>query len=61
ALEVIDHDVGERELEGLLGIQLHGGPPMKVQVKDVWLKVLPDGGVLSPADTPLPPDATKLE
>jgi len=59
--EIIDQDPEKRALEGLLGIQLHGGPPMKVQVKDVWLKVLPDGGILSPAETPLPPDAEKLE
>jgi hypothetical protein len=61
ALEVIDHDPDERELSGLLGIQLHRGPAMKVQVKDIWLKVLPDGGILSPAETPLPEDATKME
>ena len=60
AMELFDHDPEKRALEGILGIQLHGGPPMKVQVKDVWLKILPDGGLLSPADTPLPPDAAKL-
>ena len=57
---MFDHDTEKRALEGILGIQLHGGPPMKVLVKDVWLKVLPDGGLLSPAETPLPPDAEKL-
>jgi hypothetical protein len=59
AMEVIDHDPQKRSLEGILAIQLHGGPPMKVQVKDIRLKVLPEGGILSPADTPLPPDAKK--
>lgn len=61
AVEVYDHDPQKRALEGVLGIQLHGGPPMKVQVKDIWLKVLPDGGVLSPEETPLPADATRIE
>ena len=61
ACEIIDHDPAKRALEGLLGIQLHRGPAMKVQVKDVWLKVLPDGGVLSPDETPLPDGATKME
>ena len=61
AMELYDHDPEKRSLEGLLGIQLHAGPPMKVQVKDVWLKVLPDGGVLTPAEAPLPPDAEKLD
>jgi len=61
ACEIFDHDPQKRALEGLLGIQLHRGPAMKVQVKDVWLKVLPEGGILSPTETPLPPDATKIE
>ena len=61
ACEIIDHDPDKRSLEGLIGIQLHRGPTMKVMVKDLWLKVLPDGGILSPADTPLPADATKME
>jgi len=60
AMELFDHNTEKRALEGILAIQLHGGPPMKVQVKHVWLKVLPDGGLISPADTPLPPDAQKL-
>jgi hypothetical protein len=60
AIEVIDHDAERRALAGILAIQLHGGPPMKVQVRDVWLKVLPDGGLLTPADTPLPPAAVAL-
>ena len=61
ACEIFDHDPGKRALEGLLGIQLHAGPPMKVCVRDVLLKVLPDGGVLSPDETPLPADAQKME
>ena len=61
AIELFDHDPAKRALEGLLGIQLHRGPAMKVQVKDIWLKVLPDGGILSPAETPLPPDATTMK
>ena len=60
AAEIIDHDPEKRALEGLIGIQLHRGPAMKVQVKDAWLKELPDGGILSPDETPLPPDAEKL-
>ena len=60
ACEIFDHDPDKRALEGLLGVQLHAGPPMKVCVKDVWLKVLPEGGVLSPDETPLPADAQKM-
>lgn len=61
AMEVIDHDPVKRSLEGILAIQLHGGPPMKVQAKDIRLKVLPEGGLLSPSDFPVPPDAKKVE
>ncbi len=58
---VIDHQVPQRSLEGILALQLHQGSPMRVQVKDVRLKVLPDGGVLTPEQTPIPASARKLE
>lgn len=38
----IDDDVAGRALEGLLGIQVHVGPAMKVEYRDFWLKHLPD-------------------
>jgi len=38
--EVVDHNEDERELEGLLGLQIHSGTPVKVAFKDVRLKVL---------------------
>ena len=41
--DVIDHQASERELEGLLAIQIHRGPAMNVQIKDIVLKELPDG------------------
>lgn len=37
---VIDDDLSARSLGGLLGIQLHRGDPMKVEVRNVWLKPL---------------------
>ncbi|MEM7014686.1 MAG: DUF1080 domain-containing protein [Verrucomicrobiota bacterium] len=39
--EVIDQQEGEAEASGLLALQLHSGPPMKVQFKDLQLKKLP--------------------
>jgi hypothetical protein len=60
-VEVIDHQTAERELEGLLALQIHRGPAMKVEIKDVRLKVLPEGGLLSPEQAPLPAGAKKLE
>ncbi len=37
---VIDDDTVNRSLGGLLGIQLHVGEPMTIEVRNVWLKPL---------------------
>ena len=37
---VIDDDPERRSMEGLLGIQLHTGPPMKIELRNVMLKTL---------------------
>ena len=37
---VIDDDVKNRAMKGLLGIQIHVGPPMKVALRNVMLKSL---------------------
>jgi hypothetical protein len=34
----LDDDVQGRSLQGLIGLQIHTGPPMKVEFRDVWLK-----------------------
>jgi 3-keto-disaccharide hydrolase len=36
----VDDDVQNRTLQGLLGFQIHVGPPMKVEFKNVYLKTL---------------------
>jgi hypothetical protein len=59
-VDVIDHQDSERELEGIVAIQIHQGPAMKVQVKDIVLRELPDGDVLSPEQAPVPADAKKI-
>ena len=38
--EVLDNDGQNRELAGVLALQLHAGPPMTVQFKDIRLKRL---------------------
>ncbi len=38
--EVIDNQTAQRELSGVLALQLHSGPPMTVQFKDIQLKRL---------------------
>ena len=39
-VEVIDEDEKNRAMEGILALQIHVGPPMRVQFKDITLKVL---------------------
>ena len=39
-IDVTDDDEKRRAMEGLLGLQVHAGQPMKVQFKDITLKVL---------------------
>jgi hypothetical protein len=38
--EVIDDQEGKASSSGVLAIQLHSEPPMKVQLKDIRLKEL---------------------
>lgn len=38
--EAIDDDPAGRSMGGLLGLQMHVGPPMKLEVRNVWLKNL---------------------
>lgn len=39
-MEVTDNQVEKRALEGILALQVHKGPPMKVQFKDIVLKTI---------------------
>jgi putative heme-binding domain-containing protein len=59
--EIFDYDAQEQDLAGLLAIQVHRGPAMRVQVKDVLLKELPDGQAATFDAAKLPPGAKKLE
>jgi hypothetical protein len=34
----VDDDVAGRAMKGLIGLQLHVGPPMKVEFRNIWLK-----------------------
>jgi hypothetical protein len=38
--QAIDDDVPNRALSGLLGFQMHTGPPMKIEFRGIWLKNL---------------------
>lgn len=39
--QVVDHDKKTRRADGLLALQLHAGPPMTVQFKNIRIKELP--------------------
>ena len=36
--EVVDNDPINRSSKGLLGVQVHVGPPMKVEFRNIFLK-----------------------
>lgn len=38
--EVTDNDVVNRKFDGLIGVQVHVGPPMKIEFKDFMIKIL---------------------
>lgn len=40
AVDVIDNDQGGRAMEGLFALQLHSGPAMGIQIKDIFIKEL---------------------
>ncbi|MCO6455131.1 MAG: DUF1080 domain-containing protein [Pirellulaceae bacterium] len=50
--EVHDHDETNRMKRGLLGVQVHVGPPMKIEYRDIYLKHLgaaPQGDAARPS------------
>lgn len=60
-IDLLDFEEAKRSLEGLLAFQIHRGPAMTVQIKDVMLKTLPDGGLINFENSPIPSDAQIIE
>lgn len=56
-VEIFDHDVKERDMKGTIAIQVHKGPPMKVEVRKALLERLEPAGLILPAATPVPDGA----
>ncbi|MEQ1828452.1 MAG: family 16 glycoside hydrolase [Pirellula sp.] len=56
-VEIVDHQDSERELEGLLAFQVHRGPAMKVEIKDIYLRELADAELVTIEKEPIPKDA----
>jgi hypothetical protein len=60
-VDVIDLDEKGRALEGVIAVQVHVGPAMKIQYKDFYVKDLPaDLPLLTAAQAPIPADAVKV-
>jgi len=49
-VEVLDNQESKRRMKGLIALQLHAGPPMKIQFKDIMIKDLSG----KPKPTPAP-------
>lgn len=61
-VDVIDLDEKGRALEGVLAVQVHVGPPMKIQYKDFYLKRLPDDLPIIRTETvTIPPEALQVK
>ncbi len=60
-MELRDFDSTERGSEGLLAFQIHRGPAMNVQIKDVMFRELPAVDVPAFDDKTVPPDAKLVE
>ena len=56
-IEVIDLQVAKRALDGIIALQLHKGYVMTVEFKDIQLKTLPPGKLLTLDETLTPPGA----
>jgi hypothetical protein len=56
--DLVDLDEKSRALEGILGFQVHVGPAMQIQFKDIRMKHFPDDLPLRTSeDTVIPPTA----
>ena len=60
-IDLTDHEEKARSLEGLLAFQIHQGAAMTVQIKDVMLKDLPDGGLIAFNQISIPSDAQLIQ
>ncbi len=58
-IDLVDHERDQRSLEGLLAFQVHRGPAMRVEIKDIMLKELPEGGIIPFAKSNIPSDAQR--
>lgn len=60
-VDVLDYEARVRLTEGLIGIQIHRGPAMKVQIRDIMLKALPGSAEVPFDANALPATAKKID
>lgn len=60
-IDCVDHEEDAWSLEGLLAFQICRGPAIHVQIAEILLKNLPDGGVIDYAHSFIPSDAQVIE
>jgi hypothetical protein len=59
-VDFFDHDEENRDLRGIIAFQIHKGPAMKVEIRNISLKRLPKAE-LTPSDaTPVPEGAKEV-
>ncbi|MAS95580.1 MAG: hypothetical protein CMO55_20460 [Verrucomicrobiales bacterium] len=56
-VDFYDHEESERDLSGVIAFQIHRGPAMKVEIRNVTLKRFPKAELVSPEETPIPEGA----
>ncbi|MEY3948794.1 MAG: hypothetical protein RJB43_149, partial [Verrucomicrobiota bacterium] len=59
-IDLVDHDPKNQALAGLLAFQVHKGPAMLVQIKDIVLKELPEVPLVTLDKSPIPSDAQRI-
>src|SRR5436190_4568656 len=60
-IDAIDLDEKGRALEGILGVQVHVGPKMQIQYRNLWLKQLAaDVPLIKPDEAKIPATAVKV-
>ena len=61
-VDVVDLDEEGRALEGVLAVQVHVGPAMKIQYRDIFLKKFgPKIPLITPEEAPIPKGAEMVE
>lgn len=59
-VDLYDHHESDRDLAGVIAFQIHKGPAMKVEIRNVKLTRFETADLTAPEDTPVPADAADV-